>query len=197
GTSGHVVGRIDKGTATGAWDQPDRRDRDFRAFALDRGRSPAVTGKAGRGGGTVSGGSTLGEAIGEREGAIRGAGALDPLDLPVGRETGDPWLVADPALRLREQVYGRVPAARNREQFAIDIAARPAAARPDRDAVQRMAPRRRDDRMRWVDRNAGSALARRLACFGAQIDDGRDRDPRLGQRRGDAVGVVVVGEHDR
>ena len=93
-------------------------------------------------------------------------------------------------------MQGRIPAARHREQIAIDRDAATAYSgkRPDIDAAQRGTAGRRDDGMAGEKRNTVDQRQRRVAGPVARVDDRGDRHPGPIQRGGGVVGIVIVGE---
>ena len=182
---GHVVVQIDKGCARprrrGRQQQPGRRlgvgaTAGSRRLAAGQARKPPRRGAPPR--------RLSARHSAEREAAARRADAVDRWRRPSsGTKAASRSSKRSRPCGLGEQMQGRVPAARHREQVAID---RDARCRPPIAVAAAAAPRRsrsagrrrRDDRMAGIERHAGDRATRRLARLGAQIDDRRRSRPR-------------------
>jgi hypothetical protein len=117
----HVVLEIDEGLHTAGGDMarhsPSRQKRCLHRLA-NRRPVRLGCGKARPAGCFRASTRTLGEAIGKGEAAVGGAGRLLGLERLLGHESGDGRIEAELAARLREQVHGRIPAARDQETVA-------------------------------------------------------------------------------
>ena len=186
---GHVVVQIDEGAPRAALGERDRerRRRAFRPVLDRRQRRNGRAAEAAQRGGARPGRGALGKAGAQREAAARRADALDCGVDRVGHKGGEALVEAQPALRLGEQMQGRVPAAGDREQVAIDrhaLAVRRAIAGETLAATPGAAPRGPPSRPRGARdkaafRRPGAAPPRRGRRAGRQ-----SRQPRCPMRQG-------------
>jgi hypothetical protein len=122
---------------------------------------------------------------------------MNTIDLAVRRKPGDGLIEARSPLRLRVEMQCRVPAARDSQQVAVDgRGAAISGDRPDHDAAQRFPPACADDHAAGVERDRTHDLLCREAWRVAWIDNRRDLGAGLGQCRGAAIGVVIVGKQN-
>ena len=136
-----------------------------------------------RGAFTAAGLMALAQGLGEREGAVGGAGDGEVLDSAHGRR-------ARPASRHSAGV--RAPGRKDARSATIR---RRAAARRNRAFARRRAPLRRRGADDAFDRGAARHSAAGMRGRGACVDK-LDLRARLGQGFGDGIGAVVVGRDD-
>ena len=158
------------------------------------GRYPGV---AGRGQGCGGAEEAVGGACNTDHGAAVGPGGGS---LVVGAEHGLGLVPAELAAGVRPEVDDRGPAARHGDGVAGQFLGLGASARlgGEEDAIDLgMALDLADGRAGFdADAAAADLFGERAGGFGAGVDHGLDLKPRIIERDGGAVGVVVVGDDD-
>ena len=203
----HVVLEVDEALAVAPRRQRHCPERPHRsAFA------PLLHGRTGRlgprvesrgAGGIGAGRDSVGEAFGEAEESARGPGRAFALRALSRHERGAGGVEAQPALRLREQVDGRVPAARDADQIARDapgiVPHRRAIRRErtnlhpvDAGAADRAHHHTAGDELEPEALDDGERVVPRPAV--ARVDHRDDVRPGVQHRLQRLVGRVVVGE---